>query len=260
MTSAYVRIERRPSGACIILPPGNYLASYIMRLEQSGESISQEVLESLRRQYGLDLNLWQRYTKWMWNLLHGDLGRCFEWNRPVSDLLADRLPLTIIISVITLVFAYCIAIPVGIYSGLRQYSAGDYLFTALGFFGLTIPNFLLALALMLSWSAQSSGIVRQAVFVLSMRVAGCTSGLSYMAWRSTGIRRRGRSDIPKTPASDTPFAFLQRGIPTSSGLCFRWTGTCSVLRSRAVYSFLAPTSLAGTCFSARFTLLGSRSP
>ena len=79
----------------IDLPPGDYLASYIMRLEQSGQSISQEALESLRRQYGLDLNLWQRYTKWMWNFLHGDLGRSFEWNRPVSDLLAERLPLTI---------------------------------------------------------------------------------------------------------------------------------------------------------------------
>ena len=142
----------------IDLPPGDYLASYIMRLEQSGQSISQEALESLRRQYGLDLNIWARYRKWIWNFLHGDLGRSFEWNRPVSDLLAERLPLTIIISVITLAFAYCVAVPVGIYSGLRQYSAGDYLFTALGFVGLAIPNFLLALALMffslkyLGWS------------------------------------------------------------------------------------------------------------
>ena len=142
----------------IDLPPGDYLASYLMRLEQSGQTLSQEALENLRREYGLDLPLWQRYGNWVWNFLHGNLGRSFEWNRPVSELLAERLLLTIIISLITLVFAYGVAVPVGIYSGLRQYSAGDYLFTALGFIGLAIPNFLLALALMffffkyLGWS------------------------------------------------------------------------------------------------------------
>lgn len=142
----------------IDLPPGDYLASYVMRLEQSGQSLSREALEGLRRQYGLDLNLAARYRKWMANFLRGDLGRSFEWNRPVSDLLAERLPLTIIISVVTLGFTYCAAVPIGIYSGLRQYSGGDYVVTALGFIGLAIPNFLLALMLMffffkyLGWS------------------------------------------------------------------------------------------------------------
>lgn len=142
----------------IDLPPGDYLASYVMRLEQSGQAISQEALESLRRQYGLDLNLPARYRKWMANFLRGDLGRSFEWNRPVSDLIAERLPLTIIISIVTLGFTYGVAVPMGIYSGLRQYSGGDYVVTALGFIGLAVPNFLLALMLMffffkyLGWS------------------------------------------------------------------------------------------------------------
>ncbi len=80
-------------------------------------------------------------------MLHGDFGRSFQWNRPVSELIAERLPLTVIISIITLLFIYAVAIPIGIYSATHQYSIGDYGFTIFGFAGLATPNFLLALIL-----------------------------------------------------------------------------------------------------------------
>ena len=110
----------------IQLPPGDYLTSYIITLRASGLTVDEAQIASLRKQYGLDLPMYGQYLFWMWKMLHGDLGRSFQWNRPVSDLIAERLPLTIIISLFTLIFTYAVAIPIGIYSATHQYSVGDY--------------------------------------------------------------------------------------------------------------------------------------
>lgn len=131
----------------INLPPGDYLTSYIVSLESAGAEVTDEQVATLKRQYGLDLPLYAQYGKWMWNLLHGDFGLSFEWNRPVGDLLAERLPMTLIVSTCTALFTYIIAIPIGIYSATHQYSIGDLFFTVVGFIGMAVPNFLLALFL-----------------------------------------------------------------------------------------------------------------
>lgn len=132
----------------IQLPPGDYVTSLIMELQTSGQAVAEAEIAALKKQYGMDLPIYLQYFKWMWKMLHGDFGRSFGWNRPVSELLAERLPLTIMISLSTLIFAYAVAIPIGIYSAIRQYSLSDYIFTVIGFAGLAIPNFLLALILM----------------------------------------------------------------------------------------------------------------
>jgi len=132
----------------IQLPPGDYMTSYIMTLRASGQEIDEAMIASLRKQYGLDLPLYSQYFFWMWKILHGDLGRSFQWNRPVNKLIAERLPLTVMISLFSLIFTYAVAIPIGIFSATHQYSIGDYFFTVIGFIGLAIPNFLLALVLM----------------------------------------------------------------------------------------------------------------
>ncbi len=132
----------------IQLPPGDYLTSYIMQLKISGQVVDEAQIASLERQYGLNLPIYFQYFKWMWGMLHGDLGRSFQWNKPVSDLIAERLPLTVIISLLTLIFTYVVAVPIGIYSATHQYSLGDYTFTVIGFAGLATPNFLFALVLM----------------------------------------------------------------------------------------------------------------
>jgi len=132
----------------IQLPPGDYLTTMIMNLEASGIQIDEALIRSLEKHYGLDLPIYAQYFKWMWNMLHGDFGRSFEWNEPVSKLIGRRLPLTITISLSTLLFVYAVSIPIGIYSATHQYSIGDYGFTVFGFAGLAIPNFLLALVLM----------------------------------------------------------------------------------------------------------------
>ena len=133
----------------IQLPPGDYLTSLIMtKLKARGEEVSEELVNALKRQYGLDLPVHAQYLKWMWNMLHGDFGSSFELSQPVSKLIMERLPLTVSISILTLIFVYLAAIPIGIYSATHQYSIGDLTFTAAGFIGLATPNFLLALILM----------------------------------------------------------------------------------------------------------------
>ncbi|MBA7686560.1 Inner membrane ABC transporter permease protein YejB [subsurface metagenome] len=132
----------------IQLPPGDFLSSYVIRLARSGQAVDRAQLASLRKRYGLDLPIYAQYFKWMWNMLHGNLGRSFQLNKPVSKLIAERLPFTITLSLFTLVFIYAVAIPIGIYSATHQYSVGDYASTTIGFVGLATPNFLLALILM----------------------------------------------------------------------------------------------------------------
>jgi peptide/nickel transport system permease protein len=133
----------------IDLPPGDYLTSYIASLRDTrGADIDPAEIEALKRQYGLDQPLYGRYFKWMSNMLQGDFGRSFAWNMPVAGMLRERMGITILTAVLTLIFTYAVAIPIGIYSATNQYSLGDYFFTILGFVGLAMPTFFLALVLM----------------------------------------------------------------------------------------------------------------
>jgi peptide/nickel transport system permease protein len=134
--------------AVITLPPGDYMTSYIQRLKAQGEDVGLEQELALRRQYGLDKPLPVQYYKWFTQLLQGNMGRSFLWGRPVRDVLRERIAPTVLISFATLIITYAIAVPIGIYSAVRQYSAFDYIFTVIGFAGVSIPQFLLALVLM----------------------------------------------------------------------------------------------------------------
>lgn len=133
----------------IQLPPGDYLTTLVASMASQGESVDPAALEALKNRYGLGEPIWVQYFKWMSNIfLRGDFGQSFEWNQPVASLIWSRLFLSFTLSLSTLLFVWAVALPVGIYSAVRQYSLGDYVFTFLGFIGLAIPNFLLALLLM----------------------------------------------------------------------------------------------------------------
>jgi peptide/nickel transport system permease protein len=132
----------------IQLPPGDFVTTYIARLSESGGAATAAKVAQLRAQYGLDQPLYIQYLKWMGQVLHGNFGMSFDWNRPVADLIGERLALTTVISICAIVFTWAAALPVGIYSALRKYSVPDYILTLLGFFGLAVPSFLLALVLM----------------------------------------------------------------------------------------------------------------
>jgi peptide/nickel transport system permease protein len=132
----------------IQLPPGDWLSAYLAALRTQGATVNEDVIAGLKQQYGLDLPPALQYLKWAGGLLRGDFGFSFSYGRPVADLLAERLPLTLGISFLTVLLTYAIAIPIGIYSATHQYSFLDHVFTFLGFIGLSMPGFLLALILM----------------------------------------------------------------------------------------------------------------
>ena len=133
----------------IQLPPGDYVTTYIATLAASNEIVDQNAVADLRARFGLDQPFIIQY--WMWVsgiLLRGDFGLSFEWQQPVSGLIWERMAFTLLVTGSTLVMTWALAFPIGVYSAVRQYSIGDYFFTFLGFLGLAIPSFLLALVMM----------------------------------------------------------------------------------------------------------------
>ena len=133
----------------IQLPPGDFLTTYVNQLRQSGEHVDQARIEALEKQYGLDKPFYFQYFTWMKGiLLYGDFGYSFQWNRPVNTLIWNRLLMTLVLSFSSLAFVWVVGFVIGLYVATHKYSVGDYLSTFLGFIGLAIPNFMLALILM----------------------------------------------------------------------------------------------------------------
>jgi peptide/nickel transport system permease protein len=133
----------------IQLPPGDYLTSMLASMADSGVHVDESQIQRYREIYGFDDPVLVQYWKWISGIIfRGDFGYSFEWNRPVRDLIFERMGSTLSISVLALLFVWAVSLPIGIYSAVRRHSAGDYFFTLLGFIGLAIPNFILALALM----------------------------------------------------------------------------------------------------------------
>ncbi len=132
----------------IELPPGDYFESYAAELRAQGENADMDKLNQLRAEYGFDKPAYIRYFYWVGGMLQGDFGYSFEYELPVSDVVGDRLWLTVLVSFVTIVFTWLIAFPIGMYSATHQYSWGDYGLTFLGLIGIAIPNFMLALILM----------------------------------------------------------------------------------------------------------------
>jgi peptide/nickel transport system permease protein len=129
----------------IQLPPGDYVTAYIANLQSMGTTVRAEEAAALRQQYGLDQPIYVQYAKWMGLMLRGNFGVSMEYNRPVREVIGDRLAMTMVVSVASVIFIWIVAFPIGIYSAVRQYSWGDYLATLIAFTGIAIPSFMLAL-------------------------------------------------------------------------------------------------------------------
>jgi len=133
----------------IQLPPGDYVTTYIATLAASNEVVDRQAAADLRARFGLDQPMVIQYWKWISSVvLHGDFGLSFEWQQPVSELIWERMALTLLLTVSTLLLTWAIALPVGVFSAVKKYSIGDYAVTFISFLGLAIPSFLLALVLM----------------------------------------------------------------------------------------------------------------
>lgn len=133
----------------ISIPPGDYVDALVAKARYDGDVVTEEEEEGFRELYGLNKPIYEQYFTWISDIiLRGDFGTSFSWSLPVSTLIWERLGLTLTISLASLLFIWVVSIPIGVYSAVRQYSVGDYIFTFIGFVGLAIPNFLLALVLM----------------------------------------------------------------------------------------------------------------
>ncbi|MFQ5592628.1 MAG: ABC transporter permease [Anaerolineae bacterium] len=132
----------------IELPPGDFLTQKIEQLRARGDRSADDRVEEYRIRYGLDRPFMERYVTWAVNFVKGDFGESFEYERPVRELLGERLIMTVILAIATLTVAWVIAIPLGVYSAVRQYSLGDQVITTISFLGLGVPGFLLALLIL----------------------------------------------------------------------------------------------------------------
>ena len=132
----------------ILMPPGDYLTSLIERLEEDGSPVSVAQAEDLRRQYGLDQSFYVQYWKWISGVVRWDLGESLSYGRPVTELINDRLLMTVTLGLFTVLFTWTMAIPIGIISAVKQYSVIDHFFTFLSYLGIGTPNFMLALIMM----------------------------------------------------------------------------------------------------------------
>lgn len=140
--------------ALVQAPPGDFLTSYIATLASSGSSMDQAQVDALKMQFGVDQPMHVQYLRWMEGLVHGDLGRSLEYQRQNTELIGERLGLTIALALFAFVITWVIAIPAGIYSATHQNSVLDYVSTVFNYIGVATPNFMLALILM--WIAFSS--------------------------------------------------------------------------------------------------------
>ena len=138
----------------IQLPPGDFLTTYAAQLSEMGDAMDQEALEALGERYGLGQPVYVQYYKWMSGIfLRGDWGQSMEWHKPVKELIWERLGLTIMLSLVSLLVSWFVAIPVGVYSATHQYSIPDYLMSVLSFVGAGTPGFMIALVIM--WLAMT---------------------------------------------------------------------------------------------------------
>ncbi len=132
----------------IQLPPGDFAESMVSNMMAMGDLVDESQVAEIRQRYGLDLPMWRRYARWLGGVLTGDLGQSLEWGRSVRSLVLERLPATLCVTVSALLFVWAIGIPIGVYSATHKNSLGDYFFTLVGYLGICVPGFLLAITVM----------------------------------------------------------------------------------------------------------------
>lgn len=129
-------------------PPGDFVSTLAAKLAESGQDLDMASLDAMRDRYGLNESFLVQYWKWISGVVTGDFGMSMEWRAPVSGLIWDRMALSLCVAASTIIFVWALALPIGVYSAVRKYSIGDYVITTIGFIGLAIPNFLLAIFLL----------------------------------------------------------------------------------------------------------------
>lgn len=132
----------------IQLPPGDFVSTYIASLDSSGNGASAGAVAHIRDAYGLNQPIYVQYLKWIGQVVQGNLGNSISLHQPVLNIISEQMVLTLIVAVAATILTWVLAVPIGIYSAVKRYTAGDYTLTFLGFLGLAVPSFMLGLALL----------------------------------------------------------------------------------------------------------------
>jgi peptide/nickel transport system permease protein len=133
----------------IQLPPGDYVSTYAAQMAASGDNMTLAEMDQMRENLGLNGSVIEQYATWIKKIVfQGDFGFSFNYNKPVTEVIKQYMGLTLVVSLVTMFFHYVVAIPIGIYTAVKQYTAGDYFFSGISFIGMATPNFLLAIILM----------------------------------------------------------------------------------------------------------------
>ena len=171
----------------IQLPPGDFMTSLASMAAETGSGADEDAMNNMRRQYGLDRPIYVQYLKWASGIaMRGDLGYSFEWKKPVSELIVGRLGFTLLLSLLSLVFMWAVAVPIGVYSATHQYSLGDTFLTFLGFLGLSVPDFMLGLAYLfiggIVFGMSVGGLFSSGMEDLSWNLAKVGDALKHLIW------------------------------------------------------------------------------
>lgn len=183
------------------------------KMENTGETLSQEIIDAAREELGLDKPFVVQYFTWLGNLLRGDMGTSYVSNKPVFSTFVSKLPATLLLTVVSILLTVVISIPLGIWAAVKQNKATDYVIRTASFIGNSLPNFFVSLLLMylfairLGWfPVISKGISLQSVALPAFTLAIAMSAKYLRQVRATVLDELSKDYVLGAKARGVPFS------------------------------------------------------
>lgn len=183
------------------------------KMENTGEVVSQEIIDAAREELGLDKPFFVQYFSWLGNLLRGDMGTSYVSNKPVFSTFVSKLPATLLLTVVSILLTVVISIPLGIWAAVKQNKATDYVIRTASFIGNSLPNFFVSLLLMylfairLGWfPVISKGISLQSVALPASTLAIAMSAKYLRQVRATVLDELSKDYVLGAKARGVPFS------------------------------------------------------
>jgi peptide/nickel transport system permease protein len=183
------------------------------KMENTGETVSQEIIDAAREELGLDKPFVVQYFTWLGNLLRGDMGTSYVSNKPVFSTFVSKLPATLLLTVVSILLTVVISIPLGIWAAVKQNKATDYVIRTASFIGNSLPNFFVSLLLMylfairLGWfPVISKGVSLQSVALPAFTLAIAMSAKYLRQVRATVLDELSKDYVLGAKARGVPFS------------------------------------------------------
>ncbi len=185
------------------------------KMENTGETVSQEIVDAAREELGLDKPFFVQYFSWLANLLRGDMGTSYVSNKPVFSTFVSKLPATLLLTFVSILLTVVISIPLGIWAAVRQNKATDYVIRTASFIGNSLPNFFVSLLLMylfairLGWfPVISKGVSLQSVALPALTLAIAMSAKYLRQVRATVLDELSKDYVLGARARGVPFTTI----------------------------------------------------